>query len=194
MFRSLIMGLSLFISNAHAEENAAELAGNIANESTVCTAEQNQKFETGIIPEVVVCNDDMIPYVEAAVEYWTDKGHPIKFDKESKCDFPTADHIYGKIVVNYDPVSVKNTSAAMGGALSAYTQIYNVFGFDDILFYTDIRMDYPKKNLDGLIIDFGNLTMIHEMGHAIGFDHVDESCEGHVMHPILQGMGLEFNK
>ena len=62
--------------------------------------------------------------------------------------------------------------------------------FTESLLYTSLH------KITGAVIKFKpksfNLYLLneHELGHALGYSHVEK--KGHVMHPIHESMGLDF--
>ena len=110
-----------------------------------------------------------------AIEYWTLRGHEIAFYEhnppESLCN--SKEMIHGFIVLRkakwweLDGPTLANTRRMTSGLrLVAATITYRA----------------GSQNLD--------LLNEHELGHALGYAHVEE--DGHVMHPIYGKMGEKF--
>ena len=110
-----------------------------------------------------------------AIDYWAIRGHSIGFYEhnppQSICD--SKEMIHGFIVLRkgrwwqLDSSTLANTRRKTSGLrLIAATITYKP----------------GSQNLD--------LLNEHELGHALGFGHVEEI--GHIMHPIYGKMGPKF--
>jgi hypothetical protein len=111
-------------------------------------------------------------HIIRAIEYWTVRNHKlggyIHRPSSYLCD---NEWLEGYIILRVDE--------KMSGVTLARTKRYT-----------------SLNNVVGAVISFQpdsfNLYLLneHEIGHALGYSHVD--VKGHVMHPIHESMGLDF--
>lgn len=134
-------------------------------------------YEWTVPPIIVNCygEDFSEPQMIRAVDYWTLRGHEIGFYEhnppQSICE--SKDMVHGFIVIKkakwYEidgPTLASTKRMTSGLRVVAATIIY-------------------RKGSQNL-----HLINEHELGHALGYAHVEE--EGHIMHPLYQKMGDGF--
>ena len=144
---------------------------------TVYESTAFKPYEWKSSPIVVNCYGEDFSELQMvrAIHYWTVRGSEIGFYEhnppESICD--SKDMIHGFIVLRkakwwqLDSPTLANTRRMTSGLrLVAATITYRP----------------GAQNL--------NLLNEHELGHALGFAHVEE--DGHIMHPIYGKMGNKF--
>ena len=109
-----------------------------------------------------------------AIDYWTLRGHRIGFYEHSPPEeVCKSEWIEGFIILR------KSKKLDHNGKTLANTRRYTSF-----------------TTIKGAVINYRpgsfNLNLIneHELGHALGYSHVE--IEGHVMHPHFDKMGRDF--
>ena len=126
-------------------------------------------------PIVVNCYGAALPeiVVVRAIEYWTLRGFPIAM-YEMNPTKETCKHKYleGFIIIRRD---AKLENVKVLGSTLRYTQLNWMKG-------AVIKLRPGTYNLD--------LLLEHELGHALGFGHVE--VEGHIMHPMYMQIGSNF--
>ena len=133
-----------------------------------------QPFTWDNPPAVVNCyGKDFNKYqFERAIEYWAIRGHKIAFYEHeppaSVCENYWLD---GMIILRKREDLPHDTLANTKRMTAAFTMRSSI-----------IQYKPGSQNL--------NLLNEHELGHALGFTHVEK--EGHVMHPNYHKMGRDF--
>ena len=153
-------------------------------------------FSIGIVGKVIYENTTIKPYhwktlpivincygsdfselqMIRAVEYWAIRGYNIGFYEhnppESVCN-NKSDWLYGMIIIR--KASKFQLDHSTLASTRRYTSLNQMKG--SIIYYKPGSF---------------NLTLIneHELGHALGFTHVD--IVGHIMHPHFNKMGRDF--
>mgnify|MGYP001245204527 FL=1 len=125
-------------------------------------------------PAIINCyGPDFNEYqIKRAINYWEDNGYPIGFYEHdppsSVCD---NSWLEGFIILRRTRSLPANTIAST----QRYSRYFEMIGA--IIYYQS-----GSFNLD--------LINEHELGHALGFTHIDEP--GHIMHPLYHKMGRQF--
>ncbi len=129
---------------------------------------------------IEVCDKDLLEPVQNAVRYWRTKGASLKLDIRS-CTHPPSNYT---IQTQYNDLEVnkEHKDSFVAYAVTEMTYVYDTKDIRNSLIF--IATNLPKEKVF--------LLMIHEVGHAIGYEHVDKSCVGYAMHPYNSNMGLKF--
>ena len=134
-------------------------------------------YEWKTLPIIANCYGEDFSELQMirAIDYWTIRGHPIGFYEhnppESICK--SKDMLQGFIVLR------KAKWWELDGSTLASTKRMTA-GLR--LLGATITYRAGSQNLD--------LLNEHELGHALGYAHIEE--EGHIMHPIYGKMGEGF--
>ena len=135
--------------------------------------------------EVISCDEILNPYISAGVKYWNDLGFNLVFNKEksydcNKIDMKDSGKIYFQIN-NEEVEKIENKNNKTYRAIS--------YSYDDGLYSKFLRGEIFVKS--GKKPSW-SLLMAHELGHTLGFPHVNDSCIGYIMHRTEAGMGSNF--
>ena len=131
---------------------------------------------------VYMCNKDIKKEVEIAKNWWNSKGASIEIAPGVyDCSSDPGD---SEIHIKFNNRKVKEydtpSSTASGVTIRRHASTPG----------TTVRLS--KIYLSTKLIDNKSKLqtfIVHEMGHAIGYSHVPESCQGYIMNPYLKGMG-----
>ena len=119
-------------------------------------------------PSIVNCisKEDMNPEIfDSAVKFWEDHGHVFLFKENYQGDICESETPYGFIVIK---ISYELNFYTLGKTEKIFRKSLNEMKG------SIIHLNYFYIN-DGLILT-------HEIGHALGYDHVDRI--GHIMNPM----------
>ena len=147
------------------------LAKNVYENSTV------KPYEWVSPPIIVNCYgpDFSEAKIIRSIHYWTVRGHDIGFYEHNPpgtfCE--SKDWYYGFIVIR--KAKIFQLSPDTLASTKRYTSLNVIKG---------VEIYYRPRSQD---LDLINE---HELGHALGFVHVEQ--EGHVMHPLFHKMGEGF--
>jgi len=151
-----------------------------ASEGETCTSVNQNTIHSQYTIEV--CDKDLLEPVQSAINYWRTKGANLKLNPAvSSCSHHPS--LY-TIQAEYNDFEV-NKEHKDSFVAYAVTEITHFYDTKDIRHsFIFIATNLPKEKV--------SMLMIHEVGHAIGYEHVDKSCVGYVMHPYNSKMGLKL--
>jgi hypothetical protein len=126
-------------------------------------------------PFIVICPSSKVDgyRVSIAVEWWKNKGYPIAgyhFDEDGV--ICSQGRFVKGIIFIRDKGYIKPEIYAETARFSMAFEVISA------------EINMPNRNR------FLSRLLEHEIGHALGFSHVEE--EGHIMHPILERTGERF--
>lgn len=126
-------------------------------------------------PMIVVCPSSSIDRhrVSLAIEWWRKKGHTIKgFHYDEQDIICSVGRFVNGIIFIRDKKEIES---------QIYAETYK-FNIGTNILSAEINM--PDKNR------FLARLLEHELGHALGYSHVE--IQGHIMHPFLELTGNSF--
>jgi len=127
-------------------------------------------------PVLIICKSSKLKEEEVvkALEFWKVRGHTVAFvDKDHDGKICKNKRLEGFIFIR------KNVGRVTGNSLAVTHR--DASGPE--LNFAEIQIpNYLRRN---------SLLLEHELGHAFGFNHVDEM--GHIMNPIYDYMGVGFS-
>jgi len=110
--------------------------------------------------------------ITRAIDYWTIRGHKIAFYEHNPTDLICkSEWVNGFIILRKDKRLATNVLASTKRMTSGITMKGAVISYQAGTFNLDLLNE-------------------HEIGHALGYTHVEEI--GHIMNPIYELIGLEF--
>ena len=137
--------------------------------------------------EIRSCNKKINKDIKYAVNFWKNKGFNNFSFNENKSWDCTGKDFYEKeilyIKVDESKASQKDSNFFVNGAITDLHIYSKTKKFHSGVTYIKDSYNNSKKNL----------LISHELGHVLGFDHVDTNeCTGYVMNKTTKGMGSKF--
>lgn len=133
-------------------------------------------YEWKLPPSIINCidkNDMPVSVFSDAVKFWEDNGHPFLFKENFKGDICDSTVPYGFIVIKI-----------------SYNLPYNILGKTERVY----NGDTDNMTASIILLNYAHVedtvVLIHEIGHALGYKHVDQI--GHIMHPLRPNADLYF--
>ena len=132
---------------------------------------------------IYMCDYGFEKEVEAASNWWNSKGGSLTvaegfFD----CDniTPTDRQIF--IDFNNKEVEKRSTNNATAYAVTIrrHADSSQKTVLSSRIYLSTSLKNYTNKR---------QVFIVHEIGHAIGFNHVSDSCQDYIMNPYISGMG-----
>ena len=131
---------------------------------------------------IEVCDKDLIVPVQTAIKYWRTKGAYLKLSPGiSSCTHKPRRYTI-QAEYNDAEVNKEHKDSFVAYAVTETTYDYDTKDIRHSVIF--MATNLPKEKV--------SMLMIHEVGHAIGYEHVDKSCVGYVMHPYNSKMGLKL--
>ena len=133
--------------------------------------------------EVISCDKGLNKTIQIGVDYWNNKGYDLIFNNKTiDCNNIEMEE-YNKIYFQINNEKVKE--ADKNGSNYGARTITWKNNLDNTFLYaiTYAKDDYYSRS---------NLLGAHEIGHALGFKHVDDSCVGYIMNIRNSKMGTKF--
>ena len=130
---------------------------------------------------IYVCDQYFMKFAVGAAEYWNERGFSLTVDKKvDNCSYLTEYHTM-HIRFNEQFLLDESVGVPKKLGISQKYLIYNTLIYTTINITTDELSDYNMQKL-----------IIHEVGHGLGYMHVDGDCTDHIMNPHLYKSGMKF--
>lgn len=134
---------------------------------------------------VYMCDYGFEKEVEVATKWWNSKGGKISV-AEGVYDCKGTVPLPGEILIEFNDsqTKTKDTDDHYAGGVTSrnYKPFLGIVESSTIYLSTKTKKD--KTELQTFIV--------HEMGHAIGYEHVPESCSDYIMNPYYKNMGIKL--
>ena len=135
----------------------------------------------GYNPKVLICATGIREEVEKGITWWNNNGQNFRLaDGIQTCNH---EPVYGEIHIEFNDHQVATMDTETTTALGI--TVRNHFGSVDSIVSANI---YLSAALLDDRIELQTL-ITHELGHAVGYQHVPEECIGYMMHPFVSKMG-----
>ena len=136
---------------------------------------------------VYVCDELARKGAEYAVSWWKKQGQSLTLaDGVSDCPdiFPET----GKIFIEFNNDEVSKINVEGGTPQASTTRRHEFLGTTVESAKVFLSTELQSRPEDMIVF------ITHEIGHAVGYAHVNEDCNNHIMHPFLNEMmgGLSF--
>ena len=147
-----------------------------------CTSKNINQINIDYTVNICESDPDLIREVTNAVSYWNRKGESIVLNKDiNNCNYHDE---FGSIYIEYNDYEV---SLESNKDFTAHAVTDRSFGKAiGAVLYSTVFLS-TKMNEDQL-----SKIVRHEIGHALGYNHISHSCYGYALHPHTSKMGLKF--
>ena len=148
-----------------------------------CKAENLNTLEMNYT--IYMCNHGIEKEVKFASEWWNNRGEKLKVAEGAyNCN---RDPEYGEIYIKFNDSKVKEYDALHSKAYGVtirkhFSSINKTVKSSTIYLLYDLLDNRQEMQT----------FIVHEMGHAIGYSHVPESCYNYIMNPYISGMGSKL--
>jgi len=134
---------------------------------------------------IYMCDHGFEKEVEIATNWWNNKGASIKLaDGVYNCNEGPR---YSEIHIQFNNNEVKKFDTSISTAYAATIRSHigsshETVKSSNIYLSTDLIDNKSKMQI----------FIFHEIGHAVGYQHVSESCHNYIMNPYVDYMGSKL--
>ena len=134
---------------------------------------------------IYMCNHGFEKEVEIAKKWWNSKGNNITVDK-GIYDCKDIEPDYGEIFIEFNDkkTKVKDIEGYYAGGVTVRNHENILDTVESSKIYLSTQTQKDRNELQ--------IFIVHEMGHAIGYQHVSENCNNYIMNPYYENMGNKF--
>lgn len=148
-----------------------------------CKAENTNTIDMSYT--VYSCNIGIDEEVEFAANFWNNMGENL-IVAPGAYDCRKVDLEKGKIFIQFNTEKVKehDTDFSTANAVTSITMFQTNDTISHSTIHLSSRLLHDRKKLAFVIL--------HEMGHAVGYEHVNEDCKNYIMNPYYKTMGIKL--
>ena len=132
---------------------------------TTFAADSIQFAEWETTPKIIICRHDSA-YLDAPVNFWNENGFEFSSVSET---WHCPQFVKGAILVSVDTTG-ELTESQLGKTVFP-------LGNNNVIDYAHIYVKTLSYN------DLDQITLAHELGHALGFSHTNSDASNHIMNP-----------
>ena len=148
-----------------------------------CDAENTNTMDMSY--KIYICNIGINEEVDFAVNFWNNMGQDLTIAPgEYNCTNFHPDK--GEIYIEFDNEKTKahDTDTTSTNAVTSITKFIANDTVSNSKIYLSTKLLIDRKKFAFVIL--------HEIGHAVGYEHVSEDCQDYIMNPYYKTMGIKL--